>query len=152
MEGNVEDIVMKLKYVGEHWDYRLVAIASIIRSRRGVLNLGSGQVVGLDQSKMAKRLANQRIIEEYFVQVGLEGWEIVGQISTESLPYNGMLLIKKRIPITEDKEPEISTAIPDFKEELKTGKYRKFEAETGKNAVWNGKETKAYKDWVEEKK
>lgn len=140
---------MKLKYVDEHWDYRLVAIASIIRSKRGVLNLGSGQAVGLQQSRIAKRLANQRIIEEYFVQIGIDGWEVVGQISTESLPYSGMILIKKRIPIVDEQEPEITTAVPDYKEELKKGTYRKFENDTHKNAVWKGKETQAYKDWLD---
>ena len=34
----------------------------------------------------------------------------------------------------------------------KTDKMKEFENETGKNAIWNGKITKTYKDWIEGKK
>ena len=142
MVENIEDLVMKIKFVQEHWDYRLISVADIIRNKRGILNLSGGAVVGLEQSRRAKRLANQRIIEEYFVKIGLEGWEVVGQLDSESLPYNGMILVKKRVPIVEDKEPEVTVTDPDYSEEVKNGLYRQFERETQKNAVWNGKETK----------
>ena len=34
----------------------------------------------------------------------------------------------------------------------KTEKMKEFENETGKNAIWNGKVTKTYKNWIEGKK
>ena len=46
--------------------------------------------------------------------------------------------IKTKDEIGEEKVPENADL------------YKQFEEETGKNAIWAGKETKAYKQWLSE--
>jgi len=136
----------------EAYQYRLVSPVTIIRAHQGPLNLEGKTVVGERQSRAARKIANQRILEEYLSKVGMDGWELITDLAYEGIPYNGALVFKKKYFI-EDDNPEETTVTPDYSENLGQGNlYQEFEKETGKHAVWQNKETKAYRDWLVEKK
>lgn len=146
--GNIE---IEMKFKKERFEYKMVALVNIIRAHQGPLNLETKAIIGVRQSQIARKIANQRIVEEYLTGVGMDGWELVTTCDYEGLPYNGSLVFKKKYYVEEEKSEE-STVIANFKENLDKGNlYQKFEQETGKNAVWNKKETKAYRNWLEAK-
>lgn len=150
--ADIEILLKDLRIgVKEKFEYRMVSPVTIIRNHSGPLNLGDKPIVGERQSRAARRIANQRIIEEYLSKAGMDGWELVTDLSYEGLPYNGALVFKKKYYI-EDEKPEETSANADYRENLNKGNnYQRFEQETGKHAVWQGKETKAYREWLENK-
>ena len=145
----LEKILGSLKIgVTEHYQYKLVSPVDIIRSRRGPLNLGSTSPIGMQQTRINKRLGNQRLIEQYLTEMGMVGWKLCTKLDYEGLPNNGSMIFKKKY-FVEDENPEETTKIADFKENLDKGNlYQEFEQETGKHAVFNNKVTKNYLNWV----
>lgn len=151
MVDDLEIPIQKQINVKVKFEYKMVALVNIIRAHQGPLNLETKAIIGARQSAIARKVANQRIVEEYLTNVGIDGWELVTTCNYEGLPYNGSLVFKKKYYV-EEKKSEESTVVANFKENLDKGNlYQKFEQETGKNAVWNKKETKAYRDWFEAK-
>ena len=144
-------IVIQMEKRKEQFEYRMVSFVNIIKAHQGPLNLIDKPRVGARQSRIARKIGNQRAIEEYLTKVGIDGWELVTAFDYEGLPYSGTLVFKKKY-YTVDDSPEESTVLADFKANLNKGNfYQKFEQETGKKAIWHGKETKGYRDWLEAK-
>ena len=154
-ENKIADLEILLKDlrvgVKVKFEYKMVSPVNIIKAKQGPLNLEAKLPVGMRTSRLARKLQNQRTMEEYLTEVGIDGWELVTDLVYEGLPYNGALVFKKRYYVDEEKAEE-STVIANFKENLNKGNlYQEFEQDTGKNAVWNKRETKAYRDWLEAK-
>ena len=61
----------------EKFEYKIVAFVNVINSNRGPVNLGAKNIIGARQSQIARKVGNQRVIEEYLVRVGMDGWELV---------------------------------------------------------------------------
>lgn len=129
------------------YQYKIVAPFDIIQEKKGAVNLGNTQAVGLTQWRINQKLANKRIMEEYFAEVGMQGWEIVTDLEYVGLPRNLGLIFRKEYEV-EDENPETTEATPDFTENRQKGNlYQIYERETGKHAIWHDKVTKGYSDW-----
>jgi len=153
MIKKLEDLMKDFQAnVEVHFEHKMVAFYDIIKSRQGPLNLDNKRIVGQHGSKQARRIANQRILEQYLSETGMTGWELVTAFDYDGLPHHGCLVFKKRYYV-EKETPEESTVTADFKENLSAGNmYQEFENETGKHAVWQRKETKAFVNWKRSKK
>lgn len=144
-------ITVQMKKLKEAFEYKVVAFVNVIRAHQGPLNLGMKKIVGERQSKIARKVGNQRVIEEYLSKVGMDGWELVTAFDYEGLPYSGSMVFKKKYYV-EDDTAEESTVNADYETNLNKGNlYQEFEQETKKKAVWQKKETKAYRDWLQKR-
>lgn len=133
----------------ERYYYRIISPPQIIQHSKGPLNLSNLEPIA-NRSPLDRRIANQRILENYMTEQGLNGWELVTQILYEGLPYGGGLIFRKKIKV-EKKDVEVSNEDVNFEEKENVNLYTLFEEETGKNAIWKGKETKAFIEWKEKK-
>ena len=133
------------KWSDEHYHYRMISPPQIIKASRGPLNLDD-RFPADSRSPLDRRIANQRILEAYLTEQGLKGWELVTQLLYEGLPYGGGLIFKKKIKIAE-KDTEVSEEEVDFEKNTEANLYAIYEDQTSKNAVWRGKETKAFQEW-----
>jgi hypothetical protein len=187
MENIVVETIKKF-FSGMKYAYRTISCIEILKSERGILNLGGLSPMGLTDAKIQRAAENRNSIENYVNRMSLEGWEFAGEINYENLPYGGNLIFKKLIEIdmlektlntfpTKNKEGKdieqtnqtyekklevrkkhLEDRKAKLKEELKKDDEPKrerktvdlektFEKETGKHAIYNARETVAYKEW-----
>lgn len=127
--------------------YRMISPVEILRSDLHVLgSIFDQTIIGNRRSDIEVKLRNQRIMEAYLTKKADEGWDLITTIDYDGLPYNGYLVFKKYVEIEEDQDASPIEA--DYIRNTNEGNlYSKFEEQTGKNAVWHGKETKAYLQW-----
>jgi len=130
----------------EHYHYRIIAPPQIIQNSRGPLNL-DGPTPNKGNA-VDRRISNQRTLEAYATEQGLKGWELITQVLYDGLPYGGGLFFRKKISSLR-KDTVVSEVVADFQENTLSNLYAIFEGKTGKNAVWQGKETKNFLNWKE---
>jgi hypothetical protein len=123
------------------YKYRLISAPEIINHKRGVLNLGN--VIPKVESKIGRRFSNRDMITEFMEEMSDQGWEYQNQILYEGLPNNGCLVFKRELTEKEEEVVKADASLAALAQE--------FESIAGANAIWRGKKTKAFKEFLRKK-
>jgi len=125
----------------KQYKYKLISAPEIINSKRGVLNLGN--VIPKVESKTARRYTNRQMIEEFLEDMAEQGWDYCNQILYEGLPNNGCLVFRRELTEREEESTKAQQSLAALATD--------YEAISGANAVWRGKKTKGFKEFLRKK-
>lgn len=134
-------MVEDLRIMGVKYKYKLISAPEIINSKRGVLNLGN--VIPKVETKTARRYSNRQMIEEFLEDMAEQGWNYCNQILYEGLPNNGCLVFRRELTTREDETLKAEQSLSALATE--------YEAIAGANAIWRGKKTKGFKEFLRKK-
>jgi hypothetical protein len=124
-----------------NYQYRLISAPEIINHKRGVLNLGN--VIPKVESRVGRRFSNREMITEFFNEMSDQGWEYQGQVLYEGLPNNGCLVFRKPLSKEQNEVKKDEATLSALATE--------FESLNSGNAIWRGKKTKAFKEFLRQK-
>lgn len=131
------------------YEYAGISPAEILENERGTLKFEQRQGVGEYQQRVDQRQHNKKLILKYMNEVGQNGWEFVGVIEYQLLPYRGMLVFRREIEEEAGNEEEIlrdsmleahKISEDEIKEAFK-------EENPDKHILWRGKITDQYKEF-----
>jgi hypothetical protein len=135
------NMVEDLKISGVIFRYKLISAPEIMNHKRGILNLGN--VIPKVESKISRVFNNRKMIEEFLEEMADQGWEYRNQILYEGLPNNGCLVFRREQSKVESIEDKTQKSLAAYASE--------YESIAGANAIWRGKKTKGFKDFLRQK-
>jgi len=144
--------------------------------RTSVAGMTPADRLGFNKQRNLKSWLNLDYVKAWFKKMYENGWEFKGVLEYEELPFNGVIIMDRKIkliPIKKTEKGKLLEAKPEEleKEVLKVAEeivlkkqieihqeaeslhlYKEFEEKNpGKHAVYQGKETKQFQEWKENK-